>query len=253
GDVIREYVAELLPTGTLFEWYWSSEWTTGANGDDNDALKPMTMYAAMDPTYATNGKDRHMAPRYLYFWSYAFPQVCTGVGDDCRLLGQMSDDQLASLMRSDYRWAQSEGGSTATPSDDVYTSTQQLDAPYVVTALQTDTSTQTPGGVITVTATVTSTTSPAPNGTLVTFDTDLGTISARSVTSDGIAIAHITSAAAGTAHISATTQGTSGMVQSTTTVTFTCTTPLTGVDINGDTSGYTDTLYAFTASVAPPA
>ena len=221
GDAIREYVAELLPTGTLFEWYWSSEWTTPDEGYANDDLKPMMLYAEMDPAYATDGLGRHMAPRYLYFWSKEFPDGCTGVGDDCRLLGQMSDAQLASLMRSDYRWAQSEGRGTETPSDDVYTATQQTDAPYVVTQLQTDTPTQAVGGVITVTATVTSSASPAPDGTLVTFATDLGAISARTTTSGGVALAHVTSDVTGTAHISATTRGAGGAVQHTLVVTFT--------------------------------
>lgn len=263
GDRVRQYIAELLPTGTLFEWYWSSEWTTGANGDSNDGLKPMVLYAAMDPQYALNGKDRHMAAQHLYFWSYAFdgPSVCTG--DDClnmtRLLSKMSDAQLAAVMRSDYRWAQSAGQITPSPDDDVYTSTQQLDAPYAVTALRTDTPTQTVGGVITVTAAVTNTSGSVPTNTLVTFNTDLGTISARSVTSGGVAVACITSDAAGTAHISATTRGTGGLVQQTVTVTFTelaseCI-PITSIAISGpvDVTGtlYVDSLYTFNAVITP--
>lgn len=255
GDVVREYVAELLPTGTLFEWYWSSGWTTPDEGDANDDLKPMMLYAEMDPAYASEDLDKHMAPRYLYFWSKGFPDACTGVGDDCRLLGQMSDAQLASLMRSDFRWEQSTGQATDTPSDDFYTATQQADAPYAVTQLQADTSTQTAGGVITVTATVTSSASPAPDGTLVTFDTDLGSISTRSVVSGGTALAHVTSEAAGTAHISATTQGAGGALQSTLTVTFTEPTSEQvapeEVSLDGPTVGVVATPYTFTAAVEP--
>ncbi len=208
----------MLPTGTLFEWYWSSEWTTGANGDDNDVLKPMVMYAAMNPTYAITGKDRHKAPRYLYFWAYAFPQSppCAGVGDDCRLLGQMSDTQLAALMRSDYRWAQSAGGSTFSPSDDVYTATLQAGAPYTVTLLTASPVSQTVGGVVAVTASIS-----APQGVLVSFDTDLGRISPRAVVSGELALVQLTSDVTGTAHISATARGTGGAVQSSTSVTFT--------------------------------
>jgi len=270
GEVVREYVAELLPTGTLFEWYWSSEWTTPDEGDANDALKPMVLYAAMDPAYASNDLDKHMAANHLYFWSYGFPQSppCAGVGDDCRLLGQMSDAQLASLMRSDYYWTQSEGQATATPADDVYTATQRADAPYVVTQLQADPPAQTVGGVITVTATVTS---PPPlslplggrkggaGEVLVTFGTDLGDIWARSVTSGGMALAIVTSDVAGAAHISATTQGAGGAAQSTLVVRFTepvseCI-PLTGAaitDLTGLTGTlYVDTPYTFTAAITP--
>jgi hypothetical protein len=259
GEVVREYVAELLPTGTLFEWYWSSEWTTPDEGYANDALKPMMLYAAMDPTYAVDNKDKHMAPRYLYFWSKAFEQDCTGIGDACRLLGQMSDAQLAVLMRSDYYWTQSAGQATDTPGDDVYTATQRIDAPYAVMALQADALTQTVGSLITVTATVTASASPAPDGTLVTFETDRGVISARAVVSDGVALAHIGSDVTGTAHLSATTEGTGGAVQSMLSVTFTeavveCT-PLTGVAIVGpvDVSGtlYTDMAYTFQAHITP--
>jgi hypothetical protein len=261
GDRVRRYIAELLPTGTLFEWYWSSEWTTGDNGDSNDDLKPMVMYAAMDPQYAANGKDRHMAAQHHYFWSYAFdgPLACTG--DDClnmtKLLSKMSNAQLAAVMRSDYRWAQSAGQLTSSPDDDLYTSTQQLDAPYAVTVLETDTPTQTVGGVITVTATVTNTSGSVPTNTLVTFNADLGTISARSVTSNGVAIAHITSDVAGMAHISATTRGTGGVVQQTLNVTFTeavseC---ITDAAISGpvDVTGtlYVNSLYTFNAVITP--
>ncbi len=255
GDVVREYIAELLPTGTLFEWYWSSGWTTPDEGDANDALKPMVLYAEMSPQYAANDLDRHMAPRYLYFWAKGFEDECTGVGDECRLLGQMSDAQLASLMRSDYRWAQSAGQTTDTPNDDFYTATQQVDVPYEVTQLQADTATQTVGGVITVTATVTSSASPAPDGTLVTFDTNLGSISARSTVSGGIALAHVKSNAAGIVHIFATTQGADGEIQSTITVTFTepAGEPVAPevVSLDGPTLGIVATPYTFTAAVEP--
>jgi hypothetical protein len=162
-------------------------------------------------------------------------------------------------MRSDYRWAQSEGQDTATPNDDVYTATQQADAPYVVAQLQADTPTQAVGGVITLTATVTSTASPAPDGTLVTFGANLGDIWARSVTSAGVALALVTSDVAGTAHISATTQGADGEAQSTLDVTFTALVseciPLAGAVITGP-PGVTDTLYigmpyTFTAVITP--
>ena len=263
GDRVRRYIAELLPTGTLFEWYWSSEWTTGDNGDSNDDLKPMVMYAAMDPQYALNGKDRHMAAQHHYFWSYAFDGPSACAGDDCvnmsKLLSKMSDAQLAAVMRSDYRWAQSAGQITPSPGDDVYTSTQQLDAPFAVTALETDTPTQTVGGVITVTATVTNSSGSVPTNTLVTFNTDLGTISARSVTSGGVAVARITSDAAGTAHISATTRGAGGVVQRALTVTFTQATSecilITSTVISGpvDVTGtlYVDLPYIFDAVVTP--
>ena len=73
GDVVREYIADLIPTGTLFEWYRSSEWTTPDQGDANEALEPMVLYAEMSPQYAGTGLERHMAPRHLYFWAYEIP------------------------------------------------------------------------------------------------------------------------------------------------------------------------------------
>ena len=61
---------------------------------------------------------------------------------------------------------------------------------------------------------------PVGDGTLVTFATDLGSISSRSVTHDGVAIAHITTDSRGVALVTATTEGAGGAVQDTVTVTF---------------------------------
>ncbi len=167
----------------------------------------------------------------------------------------MSDAQLASLMRSDYRWAQSAGQNTATPDDDTYQSTQQAGAPYTVTQLQAVPPTQDVGSVITLTATVTSTASPAPDGTLVTFATDLGAISTRAVVNGGVALAHITSDVTGTAHISATTRGAGGAIQHTLSVTFTAPSPgqvpPEAVSINGPTTGVVAAAYTFAATVTP--
>ena len=124
GEVVREYIADLIPTGTLFEWYWSSEWTTPPQGDANDALKPSVFYAEMDPAFETEELDKHLAAQHLYFWSHAFdgPDACTGA--DClemtRVLSKMSDQQLADVMGADCYWAQDDGKSTATPQDDTY-------------------------------------------------------------------------------------------------------------------------------------
>lgn len=225
GDAVRERVADLLPTGTLFEWYRSSNWTAEPVGDSNDDLKPMMMYTAMDPTYAESGKDKHMAAKYLYFWSYAFdgPPECSGDAclGDARMLSRMSDARLAALMRSDYTWAQSAGTLTATPDDDTYQSGIRADAPYTATQLTATPISQAVGSVITVTATVSDTNNTlAGDGTLVAFGTDVGTISARSATNDGNAVAHLTSDTAGRAHVTATTQGTGGTIQNTVTVTI---------------------------------
>jgi len=219
GDVVREYIAALTPGGTLFEWYWSSAWTTPPQGDANPDLKPMTLYAEMAPLYATQELDKHLAAQHLYFWAYAFdgPAPCAGEAclDMTRVLSAMSDDQLAAVLRSDYRWVQDGGQATGTPADDTYHSVLQSGAPYTVTMLTAMPVTHTVGGFVTVTATVS-----APDGALVTFATDLGTISPRSVTRDGTARARLHSDVAGVAHISATTRGTGGTVQSTTRVTF---------------------------------
>jgi hypothetical protein len=207
GDVVREYIADLLPTGTLFEWYWSSEWTTPDEGDANDALKPMVLYAEMAPQYALNGLQRHMAPRYLYFWAYTFPQdpPCSGTDDACRLLGQMSDAQLTMLAGT--HWQQVAGQTTATPSDDLYTATQTTTETYTLTSLHATPTSQTVGDPITVTATVTGSDDPTPDGVQVTFDTDLGTISTPVATSNGFAVSYLTSDKAGPAHITATLPG----------------------------------------------
>ncbi len=255
GDVVREYIADLIPAGTLFEWYWSSEWTTAPQGDANDALKPLVFYAEMDPAFETDDLDKHLAAQHLYFWSHEFPQSppCTGVGDDCRLLGQMSDAQLASLMRSDFRWEQNGGPGTKTPDDDTYQSVPQSGAPYTVTLLTASHVSQTIGGVITVTAHVS-----APEGALVTFAASLGDISPRAIVNEGQAVAHLTSVVAGTAHISATTQGTGGTIQGAATATFAdeaACIPLTAAAIEGpvDVTGtlYIDALYTFEAVITP--
>jgi len=226
GEMVREYISELLPTGTLFEWYHSSDWTTEPQGDSNDALKPMTLYAVMNPAYVTEDKDKHLAAKYLYFWSYAFDGPAACAGDAClsmtRLLSKMSDSQLAAVMRSDYRWTQNGGQSSSTPQDDTYGAAIQSAAPYTITQLIADPTTQRVGGTVTITATVQDENgAPAGDGTLVTFSTDLGAVSARSAVSGGFAVAHVTSDAPGTAHIAATTRGTGGTAQGTVTVTFT--------------------------------
>jgi hypothetical protein len=224
GQAIRECIAQLLPAGTLFEWYWSSACTTPPLGDANDSLKPMMLYAAMDPLYATTDLEKHVAAQHLCFWSYAFdgPAPCTGAGclGMTRLLSRMSDQQLADVMRSDYRWAQDGGQTTASPEDDTYHSSLQDDGATTVTSLQASVREQIAGRVITITATVSGTGRAAADGTLVSFATDLGSISPRSAVQDGIAVACVMSTAAGTAHISATTEGSGGPPQQGIVVTF---------------------------------
>jgi hypothetical protein len=229
SDVVREVVAGLLPSaGTLFEWYWSSPWTTEPKGDTNDALKPMMLYAEMDPEYALTGKDKHMAAQHLYLWSYAFDGPAGCSGESClgmgKLLAKMGEEQLAAVMRSDYRWIQDGGAATSSPADDTYQSVARAGVPYVVTQLQAEAATQTVGGAIAVMATVADADGLAPDGTLVTFSADLGTVSARAVTHDGVALGHIRSEVPGRALVSATTRGAGGAVQCTLTVTFTETT-----------------------------
>jgi hypothetical protein len=132
----------------------------------------------------------------------------------------MSNSRLAALTRSDYTWAHNDGTTSPMPGDDSYRSVLRSTAPYTITSLQVNPLNQAIGGVITVTAAVKdSENKAAGDGILVTFDTDLGNISARSMTSDGIAMARLTSEVTGTAHISATTTG-SGSVQNTATATF---------------------------------
>jgi len=226
GEMVREYVAGLLPAGTLFEWYHSSDWTTEPQGDSNEALKPMMLYATMEPTFALDDMNRHLAAQHLYFWSYAFdgPGACTGNGclGMTRLLSKMSDSQLAAVMRSDYRWTQNGGQSSATPQDDTYQPELRAHAPYTITQLLAVPGVQTVGRAVTITATVEDkNNAPAGEGTLVTFGTDLGEISTRSAVSDGLASAQVTSAVPGVAHVTATTKGSGGTIQNVATVTFT--------------------------------
>jgi hypothetical protein len=178
-------------------------------------------FESYDPTHMRE----HCAANHLYFWSYAFagPPECSG--DAClgnaKVLAKMSDARLAALMRSDYSWAQDAGTLSPTPDDDLYQSALRSTAPYTVTLLEASPLTQTIGSVITVTATVEDKNHDAAgDGILVTFDTDLGAISPRAATHDGIATAAITSIASGTASISATTRGAGGAVQSSVVVTF---------------------------------
>ncbi len=224
GEMVREYVAELLPTSVLFEWYRSS--TLPVDPDANQELQLMTLYSEMIPDFVSDYVGKHSAGRDLYFWSYAFagPPECNG--DAClispaRMLSRVSDARLAALMRSDYIWAQVAGTLTSTPDDDTYQSNIRADAPYSVTQLIASPATQTVGGVITLTATVEDkNNAQVGDGILVTFGTDLGTISTRSVTSSGAAIAHLTSVTSGVAHVTATTRGTGGTIQNTASVTF---------------------------------
>ena len=124
GAVVREYIKELSANGTLFEWYWSSDWTTPPQGDANDALKPLVFYAEMDPAYADQDVDKHLAAQDLYFGSYAFegPTDCTG--DEClgmtRVLSKMSDEQLTAVIHASYYWIQDGGQDSATSEDDTY-------------------------------------------------------------------------------------------------------------------------------------
>jgi hypothetical protein len=225
GAVIRSFVEQLLPEGVLFEWYWSSNLTVNPNGDTNAALKPMMMYAEMSPDFVPDDMSKHRAAWNVYFWSYAFdgPAACSGSAclEMNTLLAKMSDEQLAAVMRSDYAWAQSAGATTDSPSDDAFQSAIHSSAPYTVTQLTASPSTQSTGQAITLTATVEN-----DNGTLagdsilVTFGTDLGTISARAATSGSVAVAHVTSMQSGLAHITATTEGAGGEAQKTMTVTF---------------------------------
>ena len=226
AELVRERVAELLPQGVLFEWYRSSVLTVPPNGDANDDLQPMMLYVEMTPSFAVDNMSKHCAARHLYFWSYAFsgPPECTGDGclvGPAKMLSKMSDQRLAALMRSDYTWAQNAGALTASPDDDTYLSSVRSDAPYTIAQLVASPAAPAVGQVVTVTATVRDKSgAPVRDGVLVAFDTDVGTISARSATSGGLAIAHLTSSVPGVAHVTATTRGTGGTVQNTVTVTF---------------------------------
>jgi hypothetical protein len=221
GVVVREYIETLTPTGIRFEWYQSSEWTTPPEGDPNDELKPMTLFTEMDPVFETDQKDKHLAAQHLYFWSYSFagPAACTGENclDMTKLLGKMSDDQLAAVLRSDYRWQQDGGQDTATPEDDTYTAVQQPGTPYESFQITADPTTQMVGEEVNV-----SVTAPGSlNGTLVSLSTDLGEIAPRVALNNGQATITMTSEVSGTAHIGATTRGEGGTVESTALVTFT--------------------------------
>lgn len=221
GDVVREYIAELIPGGTLFEWYWSSIWTTPPQGYANEELQRMTFYAEMDPAFESQNVDKHLVAQHLYLWSYAFagPAACTGEAclDMTRVLAQMSNEQLAAVTRSDYRWAQQEGQDTATPADDTYASALHSGGDYTVMSLNAHPVQQTVGEQVAITARA----DGAPDGTLVSLWSDLGTIAPRAVIRRGETTVALTSEVSGTAHISATTRGFGGVVQSSATVTFT--------------------------------
>ena len=226
AELVRERVAELLPLGVLFEWYRSSVLTIPPIGDANDELQPMMLYAEMTPSFAGDDMSKHCAARHLYFWSYAFsgPPECSGDGclvGPAKMLSKMSDARLAALMRSDYTWTQSTGALTASPDDDTYQSEARPDAPYTITQLTASPAAPAVGQAVTVTATVEDENSTlVGDGVLVAFETDLGTISPRSATAGGFAIAHLTSSVAGVAHIKATTKGTGGTVQNAVMVIF---------------------------------
>ncbi len=218
AEMVRRYVAELLPSGVLFEWYRSSSLTLPPQGDANDAMQPMMLYAEMNPAYVPDAMSKHIAARHLYFWSYAFSGPAGCSGDAClnidRLLARMTDEQLAALMRSDVTWQQNGGIVTASPADDTYASQARSDAPYTVTALAASTTTAPLGAAVIITATVEDASgAPVTDGVLVTFATDLGHISARAATENGRAVARLTSDTAGTAHVTATTHGSGGPVQ----------------------------------------
>ncbi|MBN2002887.1 MAG: hypothetical protein JXA21_05990 [Anaerolineae bacterium] len=225
AQVVRESIAEMIPDGTLFEWYWSSPWTMLPQGDTNDALKPLVLYAALDPQYAANDKDKHMAAQYHYFDSYAFagPAACTG--EDClamtKLLSKMSDAQLGAAMRSDYRWAQTGGQLTATSEDDTFAAAFQTGALYIVTALDLPAQTVRVGDVVTLAATVVSGTSTPADNVLVAISSDWGEVTPRAVANDGTAQVQLQADAAGVAHLTATTRGAGGDVQARAVVTFT--------------------------------
>jgi len=225
GEMAQDYVTELIPTDILFEWYRSSDLTLPPNGDANNALQPTMPYADMDPAYVSDGMSKHIAARQLYFWSYAFPGPGACSGEAClgmtRLLAKMSDEQLAAIMRSDVTWSQTAGNSSASPSDDSYRSQYRADAPYTVTELAASAATPAVGSTVLITATVhNQADAPVTDGVLVTFNTDLGTITARVPASNGIAVAHLTSTTPGTAHVAATTKGTGGTPERTADIVF---------------------------------
>ena len=262
GDVVRATIAALIPTGTLFEWYHSSDWTTPPQADANDALQPMLLYAQMRPIYAADDLEAHMAAQHLYFGSYAFdgPAPCAGAA--CltmdTLLARMSDDQLASVSRSDYLWTQDGGSSSATPEDDTYRSGRRPDAPYRVAALQADPPMQEAGKWVTVTASVVDNADdPVGDGVIVSFSAILGILSPRAVTRDGVAVAQLTASTAAVIDVEATTKGAEGTVEQTLPVTFTLAgcTPLVDVAIGDpeELSGtlYVDGLYTFPARPTP--
>jgi hypothetical protein len=130
GETIRGYVADILAArDALFEWYWSSPLTVEPFGYTNSPLKPMMLFAEMQPgdSFAPDPMSKHCAAYHLYFWAYAFDRSPDCNGDGClnmnRLLSRMTNNQLRAVMRPDYVWVQDGGQATATPKDDTFTST----------------------------------------------------------------------------------------------------------------------------------
>ncbi len=230
AEMIRGYVADLLPTGILFEWYRSSALTLPNKGDRNAPMESMMLYAEMSPAFAVDDMSKHVAARHLYFWSYAFSGPAACAGDAClnidRLLARMSDDQLAALMRSDVFWQQTGGTSTGSPIDDTYASHARTGAPYRVVSLTASTQTAAIGETVLITATVRDALGQEVSApVLVAFGTDLGTVSARVAAESGRAVARLVADTAGVAHVAATARGTGNEADETITITFSEPTP----------------------------
>ncbi|RLC61373.1 MAG: hypothetical protein DRI48_10835, partial [Chloroflexi bacterium] len=255
GDVVREYIAALIPTGTLFEWYWSSTWTTPPQGDANDALKPLVFYAEMDPAYDPDDLDKHLAPRYLYFWSYEFdgPAPCTG--DGClgmtRVFSKMSDQQLADVMDADCYWTQDGGQSTKTPQDDTYHSVCASDC-ISLTNAAIEGPVGEPGTLYVSTQyAFEAITTPVTATTPISY-----TWAPEPVSGQGTDSVTYTWATSGTKTITLTAENCGGPVTATRVITVEalppgCPRPLTSVVITGPTTGVIETPYVFTATVAP--
>lgn len=234
GQQVGEYVEALLPKGILFEWYWSSSLTvSGADmtgqdstpGYTNNELKPLMLYAEMDPAFVSGQMSKHQAAWNLYFWSYAFDGPAPCSGEACqqmtKLLAKMSDDQLAAAMQSNYRWAQNAGSLTPTPDDDTFQSSLAANAPYTATQMTASPSVQYPGWPVTLTVTIVDNSQARPGeAVLVTFGANSDQIPPRAVASDGTAQFQFTSYNSGTVTITATTGGAGSAGQVTTTVTF---------------------------------
>ncbi len=124
GELAREFIADLIAEGVVFERYKTSNINDFFIGDRNRPLTRMIGETEIIPGYIINldQPGRHISAPNLYFHSFASPPppACDGACNQLAASAATSDARIRELMDEASRWIQIAGERTEDPADNMF-------------------------------------------------------------------------------------------------------------------------------------